>query len=148
VKAIRMRSALIAAAAIGVGAAVALTIPGAGAVSLQSQSPPVAAIALGDTAKLEARGAVISVPVSVVCQPGLYAFFSVQVVERSGGNIASGGAGQEIGCTGSVQQLTVSITANQEPFKKGVAFGQASLAVCQRGCDNFQQTHDIKIVTK
>jgi hypothetical protein len=148
-KAIRMRIPLIAAAAIGLGAAVALvTVPAGAAVSLQSQSPPVAAISVGDTALLGAKGAVIYVPVSVTCPAGSIGFLSVQVAEKSGSGIASGGTGQEVNCTGSVQQLTVPITPNQEPFKKGVAFAQAYLSVCQFQCDTFTDAHNIQIVTK
>jgi hypothetical protein len=150
VKAIRKRFPLIAAAAVGIGAAIALALPAGAAVSLQSQSPPVAAVALGNTATLGARGAVISVPVEFVCQPGSFAFLSVQVSQRSGSAIASGGASQEVtgSCTGSVQTVTFAITPSQAPFKKGVAFGQASLSICQFTCQTFQDGHDIRIVTK
>jgi hypothetical protein len=148
VKRVRTRALLIATAAIGLGAAVALAIPAGAAVSLQSESPPVAAVVLGNTAKLGAKGAVIFVPVSVTCPAGATGFLSVQVTEKSGGNIATGGNGQEVTCTGSVQQLTLPVTANQEPFKKGVAFGEAQLSICQFFCDTFRDSHEIQIVSK
>ncbi len=145
-KAFGIKAALIATAVVGAGAAVALALPAGAAVSLQSQSPPVAAVALADTATLGAKGAVVTVSVQVTCQPGGFAFFSVQVTQKSGSGIASGGAGQEITCTGSVQQLSVPITANQKPFKKGVAFGQATLTACSFECETFHDAHEIKIV--
>jgi len=150
VKAIRMRSPLIAAAAIGLGVAVALAVPAGAAVSLQSQSPPVAAVSLGNTATLGAKGAVIFVPVEFTCQPGAFAFLSVQVTERVGGDIASGSASEQVtsSCTGSVHTVTMTIIPFQNPFKKGVAFGQASLSVCQFQCQTFEDAHNIQIVAK
>jgi hypothetical protein len=140
------RSALIAAGAVALGAAVALAVPAGASVSLQSQSPPVAAISLGSTAKVDAKGAVIFVPVSFTCQPGVYAFFNVQVTQKAGSGVATGAAGQNVTCTGSVQQLNVAITPYGKAFKKGVAFGQASLNVCAYDCQVFQDAHDIQIV--
>jgi hypothetical protein len=146
VKVNRVRAALIATAVVGAGAAVALALPAGASVSLQSQSPPVAAVALANTATFGAKGAVVTVSVKVTCQPGGFSFLNVQVTQKSGSGIAVGRGGQDITCTGSVQELNIPITANGKPFKKGVAFGQANLTVCGYECEAFQDAHDIQIV--
>jgi hypothetical protein len=144
-KAMRMRAALVVAAAVGVGAALALAVPAGAAVSLRLQSPPVA-ISLGGTATVDAKGAVVVVPVAVTCQPGDFAYVSVQVTQKVGSGVATGAASQEVTCTGSVQRLDVAVTPYQKAFKKGVAFGQALLTVCGERCEDFQDAHEIQIV--
>jgi hypothetical protein len=145
-----MRLALIAAGAIGVGAAVALAVPAGAAVSLQSQSPPVAAVSLGNKATLDANGAVVFAPVRFNCAPGASATLQVKVTENVGNAIASGSAYEQIDlCTGAVQRITVAVTPDQRPFKRGVAFGQAWLTSCnQFTCKTFRDFHNIQIVKK
>jgi hypothetical protein len=149
-KATRIRLALVAAGAIGVGAAVAFAVPAGAAVSLQSQSPPVAAVSLGNTATLDANGAVVFAPVKFTCTPGTFASLQVKVTENVGNAIASGSAFEQIDlCTGAVQRITVAVTPDQKPFRKGVAFGQAWLTSCnQFACRTFRDFHNIQIVKK
>ena len=144
------RPRLLAALAIGAGAAMAMALPAGAAVSLQSQSPPVQSVTLGNQATLDANGAVVFAPVKVVCAPGTFAFLSVTVAENVGGFIASGTAGLEIEpCTGTTQKLTVAVIPNQRAFRKGLAFGQATLNFCDStGCHNPVDQHNIQIVKK
>jgi hypothetical protein len=143
-----IRFPLIAALAVSAGAVVAFALPAGAAVSLQSQSPPVAAVKLGDRAKLDAKGAVVFPTVKVTCSPGSFAQLTVQVTEAVGNDIASGSTSQEIEpCTGKVQNLTIAVTPTNHPFRKGVAFGQAWLTVCSFGCHTFRDEHNIQIVT-
>jgi hypothetical protein len=141
---------LIAAATLAIGATVAFALPAGAAVSVQSQSPPVAAVKLGNTATLDAKGAVVFAPVKVTCTPGDFAELSVSVTENVGNAIASGMASQDVQpCTGSVQKVTMAVTPTQKPFKRGVAFGQAWLQVCNSfSCHTFQSQHNIQIVAK
>ena len=143
----RVRFPLIAALAVAVGAIVAMAMPAGASVSLQSQSPPVAAVKLGPKAKLNAKGAVVFPTVKVTCVPGEFAQLTVQVTEAVGNNIASGASSQEVSpCTGAVQKFTIAVTPVNHPFRKGVAFGQAWLDVCNGfSCHTFRDFHNIQI---
>jgi hypothetical protein len=139
----------MAMAAIGVGAALASAVPAGAAVSVQSQSPPVQAVSLGAKATLDANGAVVFAPVKLACQPGSYAYLTVSVTENVGNAIASGQAQTPIeSCTGTQQSLQVAVTPTQKPFRKGVAFGSASLQVCASSCRTVVDQHNIQIVDK
>jgi N-acetylmuramic acid 6-phosphate (MurNAc-6-P) etherase len=142
----RPRLRLVAALAIGGGAVLALALPAGAAVSVASQSPPVQVLTLGKTATLDANGAVVFAPVTVACPPDAQAFLSVSVTERVGNSITSGSVGIQATCTGTPQRLTVAVIPTQAPFKKGVAFGSASLDVCDYTCQHVVDQHDIQIV--
>jgi hypothetical protein len=142
------RFPLVAGAAIGVGAVLAFALPAGAAVSVQSQSPPVAAVKLGSTARLDANGAVVFAPVKVTCSPGSYAFLTVAVTENVGNAIASGQRSLQVPCDGTQQSLSVSVTPTQKPFRKGVAFGSADLQVCEYSCVLVRDEHNIDIVTR
>ena len=145
-KVTRMRALGIAAAAVGAGAAMALALPAGAAVSLQSQSPPVGAVKLGNRATLDANGAVIFTALGVTCPPGTEAFYTVTVTEAVGNNIASGSVSSEVdACTGSPEQFSVAVTPTQHPFRTGVAFGQAQLTVCSFTCKTFRDQHNVQI---
>ena len=149
-KAHGMRFAAVAAATVGLGAALAFALPAGAAVSLQSQSPPVGAVQLAKKATLDANGAVVFAPVKVTCPPNTSAFLRVKVTENVGDAIASGETDESIDlCTGTVQQESVAVTPVQKPFKKGVAFGQAWLEACnQFTCKTSHDFHNIEIVKK
>jgi hypothetical protein len=143
------RSPLILAAAVAVGAALAFASSAGAAVSLQSESPPTAEVTLGTTAVLDARGAVVFAPVEVVCRPGSYASLTVAVTERVGRDIASGVTYTDFAeCTGSVQALEIAVSPTQRAFRKGVAFGQARLQVCDYECHTAVDQHNIQIVAR
>lgn len=143
----RSRLRLVTAVAIGGGAAVALALPAGAAVSVASQSPPAQVLNLGGTATLDAKGAVVFVPVTVVCPPGSQGFLTVWVTEKVGGSLASGRVDPIVPCDGTPQRVTTSVVPTQQPFKQGVAFGQARLDVCSvDGCQDVVDEHDIQIV--
>ena len=77
----------LAALAVGIGLVVA--IPALPAVS--QSSPPTTAIQIGSSGTLQDKGAVVLVPVRVVCPAGdQIGNLSVQLSERSGNAIAQG----------------------------------------------------------
>jgi len=149
-KVTRNRFPLITAGAIGVGAVLAFALPAGAAVTVQSQSPPTSAVTLGRTATLDANGAVVFAPVKVLCQPGSYTYLSVSVTENVGGDIASGTRSVKIDpCSGRQQSVRLAVTPTQKPFRKGVAFGQATLDSCDRtGCHTLFDEHNIQIVDR
>jgi hypothetical protein len=144
----RFQLALVAPLAIAVGALLAFALPAGAAVSVQSESQPSLEVTLGATALLDAKGAVVYVPVTVVCQPASFSSLVVQVTQRVGSDIASGVAYTDVDCTGSVQELVIAVTATQNAFRKGVAFGRARLDVCAFECVQAVDQHNVEIVRK
>ena len=147
----KSRFPLIAASAIGIGAALAFAIPAGAAVSVQSESPSVATITLANKATLDADGAVVFAPVKFACTPGSYTQLEVSVTQNAGGWIASGSTFRQIDpCTGREQSLRLAVTPTQRPFRKGVAFGQSRLQVCgtQGRCVTVRDDHNIQIVAR
>ena len=147
----KSRFPLIAASAIGIGAALAFAIPAGAAVSVQSESPSVATITLGNKATLDADGAVVFAPVKFACTPGSYTSLTVSVTQNVGGRIASGSTYEEIEpCTGKEQSRRLAVTPTQRPFRKGVAFGQSRLQVCGPAarCKTVRDEHNIQIVAR
>jgi hypothetical protein len=146
-KVTRPRLRVLAAVAIGAGVALAVALPAGAAVSVASQSPPVQSVQLGNQATLDANGAVVFAPVKVVCAPGVQAYLSVQVTENVNGFIASGQTSTQPLCDGTTQKLREAVVPTQRAFKKGVAFGQAFLEVCDfNGCRNLVDQHNVQIV--
>ena len=116
------------------GVAVAAALPAGAAVNLQS--PSVAVVQIGSPGVIEARGAAVTVPIAVVCEPGATGDISAQVTERSGGAIASAGTYvSSIVCTGSLQKLDVTLIASAggKPFRNGTAFASAEFFVYANG---------------
>jgi hypothetical protein len=136
---------VLAVAAIAAGGIGASVLPVSADVA--DQSPSVASVRLDSPATLHARGAAITVPVLVVCQPGARAFLSVSVSQNAGGTVANGGASTDIpSCTGGLQDINVTILANSAPFRRGVAFGGASLSVSAPPFETARDQREIRIV--
>ena len=143
----RRRLPAIAAGVVGLGAALAFALPAGAAVS--TQSAPAGVLALGANATLDANGAVVFAPVKVGCRPGSTASLAVTVTENVNDVIASGTYYGNVTCDGGQQKLRVAVVPTQRAFKKGVAFGQATLMVCgDSGCQGFADQHSIQIVKK
>jgi hypothetical protein len=137
---------IAAVVAVIAGAALAFALPAGADVSILS--PPVAAVQVGSPATLVARGAAVSVPVTVVCAPGGTGFLFIQVAERVGGSTARGGESTTTPpCTGAFQTINVVVTSQGEPFRKGVAFASADFTVCDfSGCLSATDQREIQIV--
>lgn len=145
----RLRTSALALVAIAVGAVLAFALPAGASVSVQSESPSVAALKLGNKARLDANGAVVFTPVKVACTPGAeYAMVSVEVTQAVGNGIAKGDRSVQIQeCTGYEQRVELAVTPDQRPFRKGVAFGSASLQICDhKGCRVVFDERTIEIV--
>jgi hypothetical protein len=137
-----------AAGVVGLGAVLAFALPAGAAVS--AQSPPDASVRLGGQATLDANGAVVFAPVTIACRSGLSAYLTVRVTENVGGFIASGDASvPDVRCTGGKAKFTATVTPTQRAFRKGVAFGQAFLTVCDpNGCKTLVDQRNVDIVKK
>jgi hypothetical protein len=147
----RMRVVLLSAAVITIGAVLAFALPAGADVS--TQSVPLAAIQVGPTGVLQARGAFVEVPVTIVCLPGVFSGdISMQVTQRSGSGIAQGNAFVAVSqCTGNFQTIEISVPASPfgEEFRKGAAFASATFFLCDfTGCASNTDQREIEIVRR
>lgn len=144
-KRIPIISRIAALAAVIVGAAVAFALPAGADVGVLS--PPVAAVQIGSPATIGARGAVVSVPITVLCAPGGSGSLSVEVVQAVKDDIAQGRGFADTGpCTGNFQTVDVVVTAFAHPFRRGTAFASASFIVCDgTGCLFSAHQREIRI---
>jgi len=128
----RSRTAVLA---VLLGALIAALVPAASAVAYLS-NPQTWAVEVQPPLILEARGAAVSVPVQVTCPSGAFASLDVSLTQRSGKSVVSGSRHREITCSGSPQQLRVSVLASpgSKVFKKGEAFVEADLFGCGYAC--------------
>jgi hypothetical protein len=102
-------------------------------------------------ASLVARGAAVDVPLEVTCnaRPGT-ASVRVTVTQRSGSGVAQGTAFENVGCTGSGQQITVRVQATgAKTFRQGIAVASAEIFGCTAdfstcGSETDSETIDIK----
>lgn len=105
----------LAVAAVAGGAVLASVAPVMAEVS--AQSPSVSAVRVEAPGKLKAWGAAVEVPVTYACplgssQPYVYVNLSQNVL----GRIASGGASQQLTCTGGFETTTLYIQAQNLAF--------------------------------
>jgi hypothetical protein len=140
-------SKIVAIIAIAAGGAAAFALPAGAGVS--TLSPAVGAVQIGSPAVLEARGAALTVPITIVCAPSTTStFISVEVVQRVGGQEIARGNGfvQMIACTGNFQSIDVIVTAQSQAFRKGEAFGSAFASFCDfSGCLSATDQREIRI---
>ena len=135
-------------AALASGALAAAAVPGLPAVAQFSPPGPVLDVEIDSPATLGARGAVVTVPVEVVCSAEIMdSTVSVQVTQRSGSRIASGFGFTEVTCDGTLQVVDVQASASGAAFKKGVAFVEASAFGCSptSGCDDASDSEEVTI---
>jgi hypothetical protein len=139
-------SKIVAVVAIAVGGAVAFALPAGADVS--SLSPAIGGVRIESPAVLEARGAAVTVSVTIVCAPGASGGLSLEVAQRVGSEVTHGFNSMQLPpCTGSFQNLSISVTAQDRAFRKGTAFASASMFLCDfTGCRNLQDQREIAIV--
>ena len=137
------KASLAVAAGITLGAA----FPALAAVG--NASPPAAAVQLGSTATLVAKGAGVDVPVQVTCPSGDFGNLNVTLTERTGKDIAQAFGSTPVTCNGGAQNVVVPLTAQLHPFKTGTALGSASLfAFCFPSFCNASDSRTIKLTNK
>lgn len=136
----------IAAAMLGLGAALALAAPATIAVS--QESPPLTlGLDIESPAVLVARGAAVTVPVEVVCTAGAQGNVFVSVTQRAGSANATGQGGENFTCTGGTQVIDVLVQGSSgRSFKKGAASAASQAFVCnENGCVEARDEEVIQI---
>jgi hypothetical protein len=84
-------------------------------------------------AHLVSRGAAVDVTLEVTCNATGNAFVQVAVTQRSGSGVAQGFGFEEVGCTGSGEQVVIRVQASGgKAFKQGTAVASAEIF----GCNN------------
>lgn len=87
-----------------------------------------ASVALQPQARLEARGAAVTVPTRVMCQNGATGSLWVQVTQNVRGELAIGDKyTASIPCTGEFHKVDVTVVSRTKAFRQGVAFTSAVL---------------------
>lgn len=128
------------------GVALAAIVAGPITSAVGFFSPPLTLdVQIQSPAKLVARGAAVDVTLKVVCTSERADLF-VQVSERVGSAIAQGSAFKEITCEGDLQDVTITVFANNKAFKRGTAVVQAEIFGCVRFCASERDTAEIAVV--
>jgi hypothetical protein len=98
-------------------------------------------------ARLLARGAAIEVPLEVTCNATGSVDLFVSVSQRSGSGVAEGFAFESVPCSGSGEQVTVTVQATGgKVFKKGSAVVTAEVFGCNEAiCGSETDTEVIQI---
>ncbi|WP_329790727.1 hypothetical protein V1227_02200 [Lentzea sp. DG1S-22] len=87
-----------------------------------------ASLALQAQARLEARGAAVTVPTRVMCENGATGSMWLQVTQNVRGELAIGDKyTPSVPCTGGFHQVDVTVVSRTKAFRPGVAFSTASL---------------------
>jgi hypothetical protein len=98
-----------------------------------SQAPPTITASLTGTARLLAKGAVVEVAAVYRCSIGASGSIFVELTQRVGGGKAlSAGSGFASGlaCDDAEHTATVTVIAQDSPFKKGEALGRGNVEAC------------------
>lgn len=83
-----------------------------------------------------------------MCSTGLTdTSLTVEVTQRSGSRIATGFGFSDVTCDGTLQVVNVEVSAQGAPFKKGVAFVEASAFACgpESGCGDAHDSEEVAI---
>ena len=84
-------------------------------------------------ARLVARGAAVDVTLEVTCNSPFGADVFVSVTQKSGSGVAQGFGFDNVGCTGSGEQVVMRVQASGgKTFKQGTAVASAEIF----GCNN------------
>jgi hypothetical protein len=138
-------------------AAVVVAIVLGGLLALFATSGPAVAffsgglfldVQVGSPARLVARGAAVDVPLEVTCNaaPGT-ASVRVTVSQKSGSGVAQGTAFENVGCTGSGQQVTVRVQASGgKTFKQGTAVASAEVFGCTANFSTCGSETDSEVI--
>jgi hypothetical protein len=138
-------------------AAVVVAILLGGLLALFATSGPAVAffsgglfldVQVGSPARLVARGAAVDVPLEVTCNaaPGT-ASVRVTVSQKSGSGVAQGTAFENVGCTGSGQQVTVRVQASGgKTFKQGTAVASAEVFGCTANFSTCGSETDSEVI--
>jgi hypothetical protein len=130
----RLRAKLAAAAVVAIlaGAAFALLAPSGPAVAFSSGGLFLD-VQVESPAHLVSRGAAVDVTLEVTCNAVGEAFVQVVVTQRSGSGVAQGFGFENVGCTGSGEQIVIRVQASGgKAFKQGTAVASAEIF----GCNN------------
>ncbi|XVV07424.1 hypothetical protein ACQPW3_19420 [Actinosynnema sp. CA-248983] len=107
----------------------------------------VAALSVESSARLEARGAAVTVPTTIVCAPGAQGSLFVQVTQNVRGDIATGDRYVSITtCTGTFQKVDVTVVSRTKAYRPGTAYATAQLNVwTPNDWGSAEQERDITI---
>jgi hypothetical protein len=130
----RLRAKLAVAALVAVlaGASFALFAPSGPAVAFSSGGLFLD-VQVESPARLVSRGAAVDVTLEVTCNSPFGADLFVNVTQKAGSGVAQGFGFDNVGCTGSGEQVVIRVQASGgKTFKQGTAVASAEVF----GCNN------------
>lgn len=126
----KLRTLAGTAAALVVGAALAIVAPASPAVGFYSP-PLLLDVQIESPATLVARGAAVDTRLRVICAGASTAYVGVTVTQRAGGDIAQAYGTAQIGCSSNWQNVALrATTQSSQPLKTGEAVVDAYVAGC------------------
>jgi hypothetical protein len=144
---LRAKLAVAALVAILAGASFALFAPSGPAVAFSSGGLFLD-VQVGSPAHLVSRGAAVDVTLEVTCNSPFGADVFVSVTQKSGSGVAQGFAFENVGCTGSGEQVVMRVQASGgKTFKQGTAVASAEIFGCNNvtcGSETDSEVIDIK----
>ena len=145
----RLRAKLAAAVvAIIAGASFALFAPSGPAVAFSSGGLFLD-VQVESPAHLVSRGAAVDVTLEVTCNASPDVFVQVSVSQRSGSGVAQGFAFENVGCTGSGEQIVIRVLASGgKTFKQGTAVVSAEIFGCNRSICGSETDSEIIDISK
>jgi hypothetical protein len=112
-------------------------VPGGNLVFNVSEGPPTMTASLTGRGTLVAKGAAVDVEIAYSCFPAVSGAIGVNLTQRVFGKLLAKGSGfiRDFVCDGAEHTATVTVLAQNAPFKKGDAVGQGNIEVCSpAGC--------------
>jgi hypothetical protein len=100
-------------------------------------------------ARLLARGAAIEVPLEVTCNASGTVDLFVSVSQRSGSGVAEGFGFESVPCSGSGEQVTVTVQATGgKVFKKGTAVVTAEVFGCNEAICGSETDSEVIVIQR
>jgi hypothetical protein len=100
-------------------------------------------------ARLLARGAAIEVPLEVTCNASGTVDLFVSVSQRSGSGVAEGFGSESVPCSGSGEQVTVTVQATGgKVFKKGTAVVTAEVFGCNEAICGSETDSEVIVIQR
>ena len=128
----------------------------AGSFALFAPSGPAVAFSSGglfldvqvESATLVARGAAVDVTLEVTCSGTSTAEVFVSVTQRAGSGVARGSGFENVGCTGSGEQVVIRAQSfGAKAFKQGTAVVSAEIFSCNNvlcGSETDSETVELR----
>jgi hypothetical protein len=112
--------------AVVAGAIFASVLPSSADVS--AQSPSQHGLRIQSPAQQLARGAAVRVETLATCPANWPGYISIRLTQRVGSDVATGYGYTNFVCTGGLQTVMVTVTAEQNAFRASTAYATGNIS--------------------